>query len=173
MKAQLKNLTLLLAIGGLAIACNAQPNITLTQVASGFDRPIGIENCGDNRLFVVEQDGVIKVMDLDGNVESTPFLDIDSKVNSQFNEQGLLGLAFHPNYKQNGYFYVHYNYGSGDTRIARYSTSSDPNVADENSEVVLIETSQPYWNHNGGQMAFGPDGYLYIGLGDGGSGNDP
>ena len=85
MKTHFKSFALLLATGLFALACNAQPNVTLTQVASGFDRPIGIENCGDNRLFVVEQDGVIKLMDLDGNVEATPFLDITSEVNSQFN----------------------------------------------------------------------------------------
>lgn len=158
----------------LSVACTAQtPQVTLTTFATGLDRPIGIEHCGDNRLFIVEQDGVIKVCDLDGNVNSTPFLDITTKVNSQFNEQGLLGLAFHPNYKQNGYFFVYYTYGSGDSRLARYSVSDDANVADANSEVVLVEESQPYWNHNGGQLAFGPDGYLYWGLGDGGSGNDP
>ncbi len=108
-------------------------------------------------------------------VMSTPFLNITSAVNSNGNEQGLLGLAFDPEYASNGFFYVYYIFGSGSgtSRISRFHVSSDPNVADATSETVLYTVAQPYTNHNGGCLQFGPDGYLYCGLGDGGSGNDP
>jgi glucose/arabinose dehydrogenase len=94
-------------------------------------------------------------------------------VGSQGNEQGLLGLAFHPDYEENGFFYIDYTDLNGDTIIARYSVSGDANQADAGSDTILLQVNQPYANHNGGQIEFGPDGYLYIGLGDGGSGGDP
>jgi glucose/arabinose dehydrogenase len=103
-----------------------------------------------------------------------PFLDIKERVGSSGSEQGLLGLAFHPGYVRNGYFFVNYTNLEGDTIIARYQRSSgDENAGDPSSEEILMKISQPFANHNGGQIAFGPDGYLYIGTGDGGSGGDP
>lgn len=152
----------------------AQPRIQLDNFASGFTLPLDIEHCGDSRLFVVERGGIIWVLDSLGNKLDT-FLNIDPRVNSTQNEQGLLGLAFDPNYAQNGYFYVDYTKnGAGDTRVARFSVKPDnPNEADPNSELNILEQTQPYWNHNGGCLKFGPDGFLYISLGDGGSANDP
>lgn len=153
----------------------AQPNISLTQYVTGFSTPIDIKNCGDDRLFVVEQRGKIKIVNAQGTTLSTPFLDISNLVNQTGNERGLLGLTFHPNYANNGYFYVNYTRSSdGATTISRFSVSQgDPDVADPNSELILMTVSQPYTNHNAGDLAFGPDGYLYFGLGDGGSFDDP
>jgi len=152
----------------------AQPKIQLVNFASGFDLPVDIAHCGDSRIFVVEREGLIWVLDSLGNRLDT-FLNIDPRVNSGQNEQGLLGLAFDPNYVNNGYFYVNYTKnGAGDTRVARFSVKPNkPNEADPNSELKIIEQAQPYWNHNGGCLKFGPDGHLYISLGDGGSGGDP
>lgn len=152
------------------------PQLNLVLVKQGFDSPVDIKHCGDDRLFIVQQDGLIRIMSKDGTINATPFLNIDANVNSTNNEQGLLGLAFSPNYKQDGYFYVNYIYGTGagSTRISRFSVNpTDSNLADANSEVVLLTFIQPYSNHNGGNMMFGKDGYLYITQGDGGSGNDP
>ena len=153
------------------------PSIVLQNFASGFTKPTDIQNCKDSRVFIVEQDGYINIVD-NGVVNPTPFLNIDVKVKSTGNEQGLLGLAFHPDYKQNGYFYVDYtdNNAVGNTVISRFSVSAaDSNLADPNSEVILLTIVQPFTNHNGGCVRFGPDGYLYIGMGDGGpgSGGDP
>jgi glucose/arabinose dehydrogenase len=145
------------------------------EVASGFQRPLYVTNAGDGsgRLFVVEQVGRIWVVK-DGQVQPKPLLDIRSIVNSASNERGLLGLAFDPKYKDNGIFYVHYSDRNGDTAIARYHVSADnPDAADPSTAKVILHVQQPYANHNGGQLAFGPDGYLYIGLGDGGSQGDP
>ena len=142
-----------------------------------FSQPVGIVAPGDgsNRLFVIEQAGVVRVFENSQTVaESTVFLDISTQVLFG-GEQGLLGLSFHPNYTINGYFYV--NYVADNPRrtvIARYSVSpNNPDQALNNSELVLLEVNQPFSNHKGGQIAFGDDGYLYIGLGDGGSGGDP
>jgi uncharacterized repeat protein (TIGR01451 family) len=144
-------------------------------VASGFDHPVQVTHAGDgsNRLFVVEQSGRIRIIK-NGAVLPTPFLNLSSRI-SYGGERGLLGLAFHPNYENNGYFYVNYTRaGDGATVIARYSISaSDPDVADPTGALELLTIDQPYGNHNGGQVMFGPDGYLYIGMGDGGSGGDP
>jgi glucose/arabinose dehydrogenase len=146
---------------------------SLQSVASGFSSPLGIEHAGDSRLFVVQQGGQIRILS-GGAVLSTPFLDISTLI-STGGELGLLGLAFHPNYAANGYFYVNYTrQGDGATVIARYQRSGgNPNVADPASAATLLTVAQPFANHNGGQLRFGPDGYLYIGLGDGGSANDP
>ncbi len=143
-------------------------------VASGLDQPIGLANAGDGsgRLFILEKRGVIVIFQ-NGALLPQPFLDISGQVNSRGSEQGLLGIAFHPQYKDNGFFYLNYINLSGNTVIARYKVSSDPNRADPGSEKVLLTVRQPFPNHNGGEMAFGPDGYLYIGLGDGGSEGDP
>jgi glucose/arabinose dehydrogenase len=142
-------------------------------VASGFVHPIQVTNAGDGsgRLFVVEQTGLIKIIK-EGQVLVQPFLDVRDLI-SLGSERGLLGLAFHPQYSQNGYFYIDYTDVNGNTTIERYSASQDPDVADPQSSLILFKIDQPYANHNGGQLAFGPDGYLYIGMGDGGSANDP
>lgn len=152
----------------------AQLEVTLEPFASGFNSPVAIEHAGDFRLFIVERSGTIQIIDESGSHLHT-FLDINAKVKntSGQSEEGLLGLAFHPNYALNGYFYVHYTNNGGNSVIARYGSTSDPDVADANSEVILMTVNQPYPNHNGGEIAFGPDGYLYVGFGDGGSANDP
>jgi glucose/arabinose dehydrogenase len=142
-----------------------------------FSNPVGLylATDGTNRLFVVEQEGSIRVFENNPNVSATQvFLDIRDLVLFG-GEQGLLGLAFHPNITQNSYFYVDYVADNPRrTVIARYSVSADNlNQANRSSELVLLEVDQPFANHNGGQIAFGPDGYLYIALGDGGSGGDP
>ena len=171
-------LTVLLA-GANALA---EPRIVLEQVVAGLQYPVDINHAGDGtgRLFVVEQAGRIKIIE-DGNLKSTPFLDISSRVQC-CGEQGLLGVAFHPEYKTNGYFYVNYTGkqragvpDTGDTVIARYEVSSeDADRADSSSEAIIMTISQPFGNHNAGKLLFSPnDGYLYIPLGDGGSGGDP
>ena len=166
------NFTILFLFAG--IACYSQPQVGLTLIASGFDNPIDITNAGDDRLFIVEQPGEISIIQSSGTVNSTPFLDITSIVNDGGSEQGLLGMAFHPDYSSNGYFYVHYTNSAGDGQISRFNVSSgDPDIADNLSEFPILTVSQPYSNHNGGCINFGPDNYLYIGLGDGGSAGDP
>lgn len=171
----LKKIIAPLSLLCLPLLLLAQPKIQLVNFASGFNRPVDIAHCNDSRLFVVEQDGAIKVVDSLGNVLPVPFLDINPIVNSTGNEQGLLGLAFHPDYAQNGYFFVYYTQNSGgSTHVSRFSVMPDnPNKADPTSELTILLQAQPYSNHNGGSIKFGPDGYLYIGLGDGGSGGDP
>ena len=123
------------------------------------------------RLFVVEQSGRIRIVK-GGQLLATPFLDLSSRISSG-GERGLLGLAFHPQYAQNGRFYVNYTNPSGNTRIAEFRVSGDPDVADAGSQRVLLAVVQPFANHNGGGLAFGNDGKLYAGLGDGGSAGDP
>lgn len=142
-----------------------------------FDLPVelGSPEDGSDRIFVVEQKGVIKVFPNKGNAKAaTVFLDIEKKVESG-GEKGLLGLAFHPDYKSNGYIYVNYTRGKPlETVIARFKVSaSNPNMADPSTEQILLTYLQPYSNHNGGKVAFGNDGFLYIAVGDGGSGGDP
>jgi len=147
--------------------------IQLQTIVSGLTNPVFVTNAhdGKNRLFIVEQGGAIKVLQ-PGSSTPTVFLDITASVLSG-GEQGLLGLAFHPQYPTNPAFYVDYTRaGDGATVIARYQVSSDPDVADS-TETVLLVIGQPFANHNGGMLAFGPDGYLYVGMGDGGSGFDP
>ena len=143
-----------------------------------FTRPVDLQHAGDNtnRIFVVEQAGIISVFPNDANTsDKKTFLDIRQKVDDQGNEEGLLGLAFHPDYRSNGFFYVNYTASNPDrTVISRFSLSGqNADQADPGSEVVLLTFEQPYSNHNGGQVSFGPDGYLYIAVGDGGSGGDP
>ncbi|WP_204345461.1 PQQ-dependent sugar dehydrogenase [Psychroserpens algicola] len=167
----MKKITLFLACILLSIG-NAQ-DITLESFAIGLNNPVSIKHADDDRLFVVERAGLIKIINADGTVNATPFLDIDDLVTDLGGEQGLLALAFHPGYATNGFFYVNYIDNNGDTVISRYTRSS-ANTADINSEVVLLNIPQPFSNHNGGDMHFGPnDGYLYISTGDGGSGGDP
>lgn len=147
-------------------------------LAAGLQKPTVITHAFDDRLFVVEQVGRIRIV-RDGMLAPDPFLDIVNLVGSASSEQGLLGLAFHPNYATagatgEGQFYVNYTDKNGDTHISRFSVSADnPDRADPQSEVEYLFVDQPYPNHNGGILSFGPDGYLYAGLGDGGSADDP
>ena len=146
--------------------------IDIALTANGFDRPVSIKHGFDSKLFIVEQKGVIKILNANGTVNSTAFLDINTKVIDGGGERGLLGLAFHPNYATNGFFYVNYINNSGNTVIARYTRATET-VANSASEVILLTINQPASNHNGGDMSFGPDGYLYISSGDGGGSGDP
>ena len=163
---------LLLALCLLEAAASGQ-EIRTVQVAAGISNPTDIQSANDRsgRLFLVQQNGIIRIL-RDGAVLARPFLDISSKTTGS-GERGLLGLAFPPGFAQSQRFYVHYTDLQGDTTVAVYRVGSDPNVADPASEIVLLKQTQPFSNHNGGQLAFGPDGYLYLGLGDGGSGGDP
>lgn len=150
-------------------------SIKLVKVPGNLVRPVDIDAPGDGsgRLFFVLQNG--KIVIYDGTaVLSTPFLNISSSV-SCCGERGLLSLAFHPNYKTNGFFYVFYTAINGDVTIARYKVSAtNPNIANANSKLTLLTVSHSQFsNHNGGELAFGPDGFLYISIGDGGSGGDP
>ena len=158
---------------GPATSLAAQPALTLKPIITGVNRPVAVTHAGDGsgRLFVTLQAGQIIIYDGE-EVLPTPFLDILSLVGC-CGERGLLSAAFHPNYASSGFFFVNYTNNSGDTVIARYSVSSDPNLADPDSAVILMTISQPFSNHNGGQLNFGADGYLYIGMGDGGSAGDP
>ncbi len=142
-------------------------------MVGGLDTPVGITHAGDGsgQLYVVEKPGRIRIV-RNGELISTPFLDITDRVGSGGSEQGLLGLAFHPAYTQNGLFIVNYTDRQGATIVARFSVSQDPARADPASEMILLTVDQPASNHNGGHLAFGPDGYLYIGLGDGGGAGD-
>ena len=146
-----------------------------TIVASGFDTPVQLTHAGDetNRLFVVEQGGLIRIVK-EGAVRPTPFLDLRDRI-SGGGERGLLGLAFHPLYQDNGTFFIYYTDRSGATVVARLSVSAaEPDIAVAASAETLLRVPQPFSNHNGCQLAFSPlDGYLYIGLGGGGSANDP
>ncbi|WP_299365829.1 PQQ-dependent sugar dehydrogenase [Winogradskyella sp.] len=170
----MKTFTTLLCCICVAI-CHSQ-DLELELFATGFTRPVNIKHAGDDRLFIVEQDGIIKILNSDGTVETTPFLDIDNRSSGTDTgqEKGLLGLAFHPDYATNGYFYVNYTDNMGDTVVSRFSRSTtDPSLADPNSELIILTFFQPFSNHNGGDLAFGADGYLYISSGDGGAGGDP
>jgi glucose/arabinose dehydrogenase len=179
----LRKLTLGLGLGvaPIASACSSHSEAGIPEgtgarlqlVVSGLSNPLYLTTApGDaSRLFIVEQTGAIRIIK-DGNLLPTPFLDISQKISSG-GEQGLLGLAFDPDYAATGKFVVHYTDPAGDTHLSVYTVSSDPDVADATSEQVILTADQPYDNHNGGQILFGPDGFLYMGLGDGGSANDP
>jgi len=149
-------------------------SLDVEPIASGFERPVYLTHAGDDRLFVVEQEGRMWVIDAErGVVLETPFLDIVPLVHSRAYERGLLSVAFHPDYASNGMFFVNYTRNpDGATVIARYLVSGDPNLADPGSGTVLLTIDQPEANHNGGQLQFGPDGYLYVGMGDGGGAGD-
>ena len=156
------------------IACNEPSNaqdakVRLEPFADGFTQPLFVTPAGDGsgRLFVVEQQGQIRVIE-DGTILEEPFLNVSDLI-SRGSERGLLGLAFHPNFEENGLFYVNYTDTSGNTVVAEYRASDDLTRADSDSATTLLTIPQPYGNHNGGHLAFGPDGYLYIGTGDGGS----
>ncbi len=160
----------------IPVLCQAQVELNLVEIASGYSNPSEIVNAGDERLFIIEQAGRIKILYTDGTQVSTSFLDITNQV-SDGGEKGLLGLAFAPDYCESGYFFVNYTAQVGGqliTRVSRFSVDPDnENLALPNSEEVVLEVDQDFGNHNGGHIEFGPDGYLYIGMGDGGSGNDP
>ena len=152
-------------------AIDEELSVSLELVANGLDQPLYLTSPpGDSdRLFVVERGGTVRIL-RNGAVVSTPFLDLSDDVTTEGNEQGLLGLAFHPLYATNGYAYVNYTDDDGHTQIVRYARSANPDVADAASAFPIMTIEQPKPNHNGGQLAFGPDGMLYIGVGDGGSG---
>ncbi len=160
-----------------AIAATAE--ITLTEIITnggGLQKPTDIANAGDSRLFIAEQIGQVSIYD-GSSVQSTPFITITDKISSSNGEQGLLGLAFHPDYSTNGFFYLYYTHLRNESilisRLSRFKVSGDPNVADR-AETILLEIVQDAKNHNGGDLFFGPsDGYLYIAVGDGGPQGDP
>ena len=162
-----------------ATAFSAQAQtIDSVRVTTGLTRPVYLTSApgDDDRLFIIEKRGLIRIYSLaDGALRSGSFLNIDSIVGggtSTSSEQGLLCMAFHPEYADNGRFFVSYTNNSGSLVIARYSVSADPEVANPTGS-ILMTISQPYSNHNGCQLMFGPDGYLWISTGDGGAGNDP
>ncbi|MFG0331182.1 MAG: PQQ-dependent sugar dehydrogenase [Phycisphaerales bacterium] len=163
----------LVSAGLTGAAVDAQ-ELTTIPVAQGLSSPLfatGAPNDSD-RLFILEQSTArIRIVE-DGSLLTTPFLDIGARA-SGGGERGLLGLAFHPEYESNGEFFLNYTNNSGDTVVSRFNVTGDPNVADPNSEFILMTIDQPFSNHNGGMIAFGPDGYLYIATGDGGSAGDP
>ena len=151
----------------------AGSGLTFEEVATGLSNPLWITSPPDDaRLFVLEQTGTIRIIE-DGTLLPDPFLDISDRITNQGSEQGLLGLAFHPDYATNGAFYVYYTDTEGSVVVSRFAVTDDPNVADPASEVTQLTQAEPYPNHNGGAVVFGPDGYLYLGLGDGGSAGDP
>lgn len=146
--------------------------IQLAPVVTGLDQPTFLGHAFDERLFIVEKPGRIQIVE-NGTIRDTPFLDITDRVGSGGSEQGLLSVAFHPEHASNGRFFVNYTDRNGDTVISRFQVGEDPNLADAESERILLTIAQPYGNHNGGQLQFGPDRYLYVGMGDGGSAGDP
>ncbi len=166
--------SLLLYAGVLLVVSGRASAITSSLVGSGFSSPLYVTAPpGDaERLFVVEQGGKIKILSRStGLTNATPFLTINDI--SKDGERGLLGLAFHPNYASNGRFYVKVTNPSGNAEVREYKVSANPNVATASSKRLILGYAQPFPNHNGGWLAFGPDGYLYIACGDGGSANDP
>ena len=159
-------------------ACSAtpvagQPALKAELFVSSLDRPVDLQTPGDHdRLFVVEQRGRIRLV-RERQVVATPFLDITDRVGSSGSEQGLLGLAFHPRFSENGRFFVNYTDRNGDTHIAEFRSGLGADAVDPTTERTLFVQDQPFANHNGGQLSFGSDGFLYVGLGDGGSAGDP
>lgn len=173
-----KLFTCLIFFFAASIISKAQPSVDITEYAIGFNGKVtDIANHGDDKLFVAEQTGFIRTVLPGGAVSQTPLLDISSKVNAKasqtFSEVGLLGFTFSPGFDTAGYVYVNYNdtTGNGNTVISRFSVTN--NVADPNSEQILLRVYQPYENHKGGCLKFGADGYLYCAFGDGGFGGDP
>ena len=147
--------------------------VELRLLANGLDEPVALAHAGDDRIFIAEQRGRIRLL-ADGDLSAAPYLDLRSRV-LYGGEQGLLGLAFHPRFAENGWLFVSYTReGDGASVVSRFARSVlDPNLGDPASEAILLVVPQPYSNHNGGNLAFGPDGFLYFGLGDGGAGGDP
>ncbi|MFY1045892.1 PQQ-dependent sugar dehydrogenase [Chryseobacterium sp. GP-SGM7] len=164
---------LLFSLGIFSSMIFYSQNFNLEEFATGLTSPVEITNANDSRLFVVQQNGIIKIIQSNGTVNAADFLNISTKVLFG-GERGLLGLAFHPQYATNGYFFVYYNNTSGNIVVARYSVSTtNANVADPNSEKIILNIPKPFDNHNGGSIHFAPDGNLWIVTGDGGSGGDP
>ena len=155
------------------LAAAPWPRIAFNPVASGFANPTHVTSArdGSGRLFVVEQRGRVRIVK-GGVVLPTPFLDVTNRV-SCCGERGLLSIAFPPGPGPKSQFWVDYTDVNGDTNISRFTIGANPDAADAASEQVILHIPQPFANHNGGQLAFGPDGYLYVGMGDGGSGGDP
>jgi glucose/arabinose dehydrogenase len=179
----IRRLILLLVLLFPAVEISAQEAPDLSryeweEVASDFDSPVYVTHAGDDRLFVLEQGGLIWIVE-NGEVSFDPFLDIslllpDGVFRGGYSEQGLLGLAFHPDYGKTGLFFITYTDVNGDVILARYSVMADnTEMADPDSGVVILKVEHPYDDHNGGQISFGSDGYLYVGMGDGGSVDDP
>src|SRR5437016_4568049 len=162
----------LMALFSVVMSGSAQ-EIRMTKIASGVGGPTDIQNANDGlgRLFFVQQNGMVRIF-RNGALNAQAFLDISGKTHAD-GERGLLGLAFPPAFDRKQRFYVDYTDLNGDTVIAQYRVTANPDLADAASETVLLNIKQPFANHNGGQLRFGPDGYLYIGMGDGGSGGDP
>lgn len=148
-------------------------SLAVEEVVAGLQSPVHLTAPpGDDRLFVLEQGGRIRVV-RNGSLLPTPFLDLTDRVGSAGSEQGLLGLAFHPEYATTGHLFVNYTDLNGDTRVERYTVTADPDAADPASARSILQVEQPFSNHNGGLVVFGPDGMLYVGLGDGGGAGDP
>ena len=164
---------LFIMLFGFSGVLNATADIQLEAVITGLVNPVAIAHAGDGsgRLFITQLSGQILIFDGD-RILPQPFLDLGSLV-STGGERGLFSVAFHPEYPNNGFLFVNYTDTNGDTVVARYSVSADPNVVDAGSAFILLAVEQPFTNHNGGQLQFGPEGFLYIGMGDGGSGGDP
>lgn len=151
----------------------SQPRLSISAFSQGFSEPVEATHAGDSRLFVVERRGQIKIVEASGQVLTNPFLNIESIVDDSESERGLLGLAFPPDYDASGRFYVCYTRSGGDVVVARYNVSAMPDEADPSSAEILVTYDQPFANHNGGCLRFGPDSMLYIAIGDGGAGGDP
>lgn len=151
-----------------------RPKVRLHTWATGLSQPVNICSAGDTRLFIAEKGGTVRIITDSMVVLPRPFLDITDRVDNAGNEQGMLGMVFDPDYAENGYFYMYYIYGTGSgfSRISRFQVTADPDSADASSEQILYAWEQPEWNHNGGTLHFGPDGYLYMAFGDGGGTND-
>lgn len=173
---KLQPLALVASLCWLLAATNSQaggpPPVSLEVIATGLEIPVAITHAGDQRLFVTLKGGQVLILE-DDSVRTTPFLDIRDRVRSSGVEQGLTSIAFHPSFSENGFFFAHYTRADGNTTLGRFQVSTDPNRADASSERTLLTLEQPFGNHNGGQLQFGPDGYLYLGTGDGGAGFDP
>ncbi len=173
----MKKLLLFLIVAFIFSLKIKSQTVKLTPFVTGLTNPIDIKNCGDDRLFVAERNGRIRVINPDGTLRPTPFLDIISKVSGLDGEEGFLGICFSPNYKTDGKFYVSYTAFAGSQLISvieQYKVSAaDSNLADPTSALTLLTVNQPFTNHKAGNLLFGPDGYLYIFWGDGGSGGDP
>ena len=169
---------LLLLAGLVALGClpsrTSAASLSLQPVLKGLRQPLDVRsaNDGTDRLFMVEKQGTIRVAH-GATLSDRPFLDLRGVVGARGSEQGLLGLVFHPHFAENGYFYVNYTDSNGDSVVARYQVSGDPDVADPATGAVIMFQPQPFPNHNAGNLIFGPDGYLWIAWGDGGSGGDP
>ncbi|MBA2276210.1 MAG: PQQ-dependent sugar dehydrogenase, partial [Chloroflexia bacterium] len=148
--------------------------VGLEPIATGLNQPLYLTAAsdGDGRMFVAEKGGTVRIVQ-EGQLLDTPFLDISDRVGSEGSEQGLLSIAFPPDYAESGLLYVDYTDDAGNTVVSRFTVTDDPNIADPASEEVILRQDQPFPNHNGGLLVFGPDGFLYIGLGDGGSQGDP